>query len=144
MTPSHPLPFHNLLLGTDLVFVPRLGKSHQRYGDVFFEKLLTPQEWVACNRGENPKPLHVLRRAAGKIAIKEAVSKALGTGLNGLGWGQGVGWLEIETIAQNQSPPGLQLSGRAFEVATRLGVRDWRVSLSHEGDYAISTVIGLV
>jgi holo-[acyl-carrier protein] synthase len=133
-------PFHNLLPGTDLVYVPRLAKPYARFGTKFFDRLLSPAELAYCNCNER----QFLKRAAGRIAVKEATSKALGTGLNGLGWHQGVDWLEIEVIGQSQSPPGLALSGRALEVANGLKVRAWRVSLSHDGDYAMATVIGLI
>jgi holo-[acyl-carrier protein] synthase len=85
-----------------------------------------------------------VKRAAGKIAVKEAVSKALGMGINGLGWAQGAAWKDIEVISQSQSPPGLVLHGRALKASDRLGLRSWRLSLSHDGDYATATVIGLL
>jgi holo-[acyl-carrier protein] synthase len=85
-----------------------------------------------------------IQKAAGRIAVKEAVSKALGCGVNGLGWRQGVQWRDIEVVSQKQSPPELLLRGRALDASTRLGVRTWRLSLSHDGDYALATVVGLI
>lgn len=142
-TPSPPL-FQNLVLGTDLVFVPRLQKSLTRFGEAFFTRLLTPAEMTYCHDKSRGKPELFLKSAAGKIAVKEAVSKALGIGISGLGWRQGAGWHEIETITQSQSPPELRLSGRALERAKNLGLQTWRVSLSHDGDYATATAIGLI
>lgn len=137
-------PFQNLLLGTDLVYVPRLAQSYARRGEKFFSRLLTPNELRYC-RGEGLFRESVfLKKAAGRIAIKEAVSKALGTGLNGMGWGQGIDWQDVEIVSQVQSPPELVLVGRALNVATRLGIQAWRLSLSHDGEYALATVIGLV
>lgn len=137
-------PFQNLLLGTDLVYVPRLAQSYARRGEKFFNRLLTPNELLYC-RGEGLFRESVfLKKAAGRIAIKEAVSKALGTGLNGMGWRQGIDWLDVEIVSQVQSPPELVLVGRALKVATGLGIQAWRLSLSHDGEYALATVIGLV
>jgi holo-[acyl-carrier protein] synthase len=135
----------DLRLGTDLVFVPRLTASYRKYGDAFFRKLLTETELAYCHGKNAPaREAQFIKHAAGRIAVKEAVAKALGIGMNGLGWSQGAFWREIEVTSQSQSPPGLQLHGRALEAADRLGIRAWRLSLSHDGDYAVATVIGLL
>lgn len=135
----------NILLGTDLVYVPRLQQTYRkRHGTAFFNKLLTPAEWAYCQAVGPQRETQLLRRAAGRIALKEAVAKALGTGLNGLGWSQGVHWQDIEIVSQSQSPPDLRLTGRALETASNLGIKLWRCSLSHDGDYAMATVIGLI
>jgi holo-[acyl-carrier protein] synthase len=139
---SRMMPASNLLLGTDLVFLPRLERSFRRRGDAFFRKLLTPAELEYCREGE--RLTRFFQRAGGRIAIKEAVSKALGTGLKGLGWAEGVDWQEIEVISQSKRPPELRLSGRALEFSSGLGVRQWRISLTHDGDYAMATVLGMI
>lgn len=128
----------DIRIGTDLVFVPRLKKLEARYGEAFFLKVLTPDEWAYCRAGG---PKRRLSRAAARIAAKEAAAKALGCGLNGLGWGLGIGWREIEVITSTQAPPLLQLHGRAQERARRLKLHAWCLSLSHDGEYAMATVI---
>lgn len=139
---STPAPSLNqLVLGTDLIYVPRLQTAYARYGRGFLSKLLTEAELAHCFSAAN-KPLPIIRRAAGKIAVKEAVSKALGTGIQGLGWAQGVPWHSIEVVAQNQQAPRLLLHGKAQQAAQNLGLREWRISLSHDGDYATATAIG--
>lgn len=135
--------FNDLALGTDLINVDRLKKTFSRYGQTFFGKMLTPLELDYCFR-ETKKEDVSIRRAAGKIALKEAVSKALGTGLNGLGWGDGVAWHDIEVLSQQNQAPTLQLHGKAKLIATEKQIQTWRISLSHDGDYAIATVIGLI
>lgn len=137
-------PFQALHLGTDLVYIPRLARSYAKLGERFLARLLTQEELTYCRGQGIFREAAFLKRAAGRIAIKEAVSKALGTGLNGLGWGQGIHWREVNIVSQPQSPPALVLNGRALEIASGLGIRCWRLSLSHDGDYALATVIGLV
>ena len=83
-------------------------------------------------------------RAAGRIALKEAVSKALGVGVNGLGWSNGLSWREVEVVAEVRQAPTLLLHGRAKQIANERHIRAWRTSLSHDGDYAMATVIGLI
>jgi len=134
----------DMLLGTDLVHAPRLRLTFQRYGERFFHKILTLDEWQYCLSLGTAREAQLIRRIAGRIALKEAVAKALGIGINGLGWSQGAHWKEIEIIGQSQSPPNVCLHGRALETAANLGVRSWRCSLSHDGDYALATVIGLI
>jgi len=133
-----------MVLGTDLVHVPRLRHSFQRYGENFFHKMLTPDEWSYCLSLGTAREAQLIRRVAGRIAMKEAVAKALGIGINGLGWSQGAHWKDIESIGQSQSPPSVCLHGRALDTAANLGVDAWRCSLSHDGDYALATVIGLI
>jgi holo-[acyl-carrier protein] synthase len=134
----------NLLLGTDLVFIPRLTMRYERHGRKFFTKLLTETELFYCEANSSVRTTVFIQKVAARIAVKEAVAKALGCGVNGLGWGQGIHWKEIETISQNQSPPHLVLTGRALEISLEFKVKVWRFSLSHDGDYAMATVIGLI
>lgn len=141
--PSHPSPISDLRLGNDLIEVSRLRKAYARFGQAFFAKMLTPEELRYCFC-EPTREVVFLRRAAGKIALKEAVSKALGTGLNGLGWGEGVSWHEMQILSPSKQPPELELTGHAQRVANELNIRTWRLSLSHDGDYAMATVIGLI
>lgn len=134
----------DLRVGTDLVYIPRLRQSYARLGLRFFRRLLTPQELAYCQGEGIFREAFFLKRVAARIAVKEAVAKALGSGLNGLGWGQGIHWQDVEVVAQQQSPPELVLSGRALKCASQLNIESWRFSLSHDGDYALATVTGLI
>jgi holo-[acyl-carrier protein] synthase len=130
-------------LGTDLLYIPRLSEPYARFGIRFLARFLTSEELAYCRGQAGLREAVFLKRIAGRIAVKEATSKALGTGMNGLGWAQGVYWRNIEVISQPQSPPDLVLTGRALAVSAALGIRCWRMSLSHDGDYAMATVMGL-
>lgn len=77
-------------------------------------------------------------RLSGRFATKEAVMKALGTG-----FGEGVGFLDIETITLASGAPTIALHGAARRRAELLGVRTWLVSTSHEGNMVIASVIGV-
>lgn len=127
-------------LGTDLVYLPRLVRAKNRHGMRFFERLLSPDELHYCQAHAQK---WFIQRAASRIATKEAVAKALGTGLNGLGWGQGLSWQEITVASTPQHPPQLVLHGAAQQIAQQQGIVTWQLSLSHDGDYAVATVIGL-
>ena len=142
---THPTPsyFCDLVLGTDLIRVARLQKAFSRYGQSFFNRLLTNAELNYCF-SDTKKEAVSIYRAAGKIALKEATAKALATGLNGLGWTHGVNWHDIEVLSQQNQAPELKLHGKAKNIALEKHIQTWKISLSHDGEYATATVIGLI
>ena len=73
---------------------------------------------------------------AGRFAAKEAVFKALGTGLSG-----GLHWTDAEVRNKPSGQPYLILSGPAQELADRLRVEAILVSMSHSRQYAIAQVL---
>jgi holo-[acyl-carrier protein] synthase len=77
---------------------------------------------------------------AARFAAKEAVSKALGVGMNHIS-AQGIGWRDVEVLSDRRGKPLLKLSGRAHELADEQGLREWAVSLSHERAYAMAFVV---
>ena len=60
----------------------------------------------------------------------------LGTGIGD------AGWLDIEVVCEDNGRPILQLHGAAAELAARLGLVSFAVSLSHTRDYAVAFVVG--
>lgn len=72
-----------------------------------------------------------------RYAVKEAVSKALGTGF------RGIRPIEIETQNSPQGKPMLQLFGNAATLAEKLGVTHWEISLSHEASYAVAMAVAV-
>ncbi len=141
------MTLQDLHLGTDIVEITRLRGSLERHGMAFFERILTPDELAYCRQdhiqGRHDDSLF-LNRAAGRIAVKEAVSKALGLGVSGLGYSDGLPWRNIEVVSVPKKQPNLKLTGKAHEAAKSAGVTHWRISLSHDGGYAVATAIGLV
>lgn len=94
-----------------------MQRSMDRFGERFFNRFFTPAERAACN--DEP------HRLAARIAAKEAVAKALGTGIGP------VSWREIEIRHDEAGRPVLHLHGAAATVAAALGAREWDVSLTH-------------
>jgi len=134
-------PITDIRLGTDIVSIPRLTGAYLRFGRAFFGRVLREEELNQCDHAQVTT---FLDKAAGRIALKEAVSKALGTGMRGLGWKEGVPWKDIEIAARKNAPPALRLHGKAKARAEELGIADWRLTLAHDGDYATATVLGLI
>lgn len=117
--------------GVDLVDTPRIEQALKRHGRRLIERLYTPGEIAYCEKFKNRA-----QRYAARFAAKEAAFKALGTG-----WGNGVRWLDVEVANLPGGKPELALSGRAQEVAQKLGVTHTSVSISHVEGYVVAQVI---
>lgn len=117
-----------LRTGVDLIEIERLERVIERYGERFTRRVFTSQELSEAKS---------MASLAGRFAAKEAVSKALGTGIGA------VTWLEIEVTRGLQREPVLSLHGAAADLAHQLGLQQWSVSLSHSENYAIALVVAI-
>jgi holo-[acyl-carrier protein] synthase len=116
-----------LSVGVDLIETGRIARALERWGDRFLSHVYTEAEVRHCRN-------HVPELAA-RFAAKEAVSKALGTGL------RGVTWREMEILSDARGKPLVTLHGRAKRRAEELGLDDFAVSLSHSRKYAVAFVV---
>jgi holo-[acyl-carrier protein] synthase len=116
-------------VGIDLIAISRVRRVLERHNDRFLRRVYTPIEVAFC-RGRLPE-------LAARFAAKEAVMKALGTGI------RGVGWREIEILPDRRGKPLVYLYGRAKERADRIGLTALDVSLTHERDFAAAAVVGV-
>jgi holo-[acyl-carrier protein] synthase len=137
-TEFNPHPLGVSAIGTDLVFLPRVRAFFAKYGQRGLDKLLTPKELAFCMQAKRDS--EKIARIGSRIAIKEAVSKALGSGLSTLGHSQGVNWKEMEVYREEKQAPQLILSGKALILSDTLGLTFWNISSSHDGDYALAFV----
>ena len=127
-----------LFLGTDICEIERIQAVYEKYGEKFLKKTFTEKETEYCLK--NPK--HTSSRLAVRFAAKEAVSKALGVGINKLGWNKGVDWKDIEVLSVQNGALALKLYNKACELEKKLGITSWSVSVSHSKRDAVATVIG--
>jgi holo-[acyl-carrier protein] synthase len=121
-----------LSVGVDLVELDRIRRVVERYGGRFLDRIYTPDE-VERYRDRVPE-------LAARFAAKEAVSKALGVGLNHIS-PQGIGWQEVEVLPDPLGKPEVHLSGRALALAEQQGLSTWAISLSHGRDFAVAFVV---
>lgn len=119
----------NLLSGVDLIEIKRVETAIERHGDRFLKRIFTEAEIELC-QGR-------VESLAVRFAAKEAVSKALGHGIGK------VHWLHIVVTVDENRAPRLVLHGEALQLAQRMGVTSWSVSLSHERQYAVAFVVAL-
>lgn len=115
--------------GVDIIEVHRIDRAILRHGQRFFDRFFTAQELIDCG-GRTPA-------LAARFAAKEAVAKALGTGIGD------VGWKDIEVITSDRRKPVLRLHGPAQEVADSLGLGEWAISLSHTHEHAVAVTVAL-
>jgi holo-[acyl-carrier protein] synthase len=115
--------------GVDILEVDRVDRAILRHGERFFERFFTTQELIDC-RGQTPA-------LAARLAAKEAVAKALGTGI-GL-----VGWKDIEVVAGPRRQPMLELHGEARRVADAMGLDQWTISLSDTHEHAVAVAVAM-
>lgn len=115
--------------GVDIIEVERIDRAILRHGTRFFERFFTAQELIDCG-GRTPA-------LAARFAAKEAVAKALGTGIGD------VGWKDIEVVNGERRQPILQLHGPARLVSEDLGLATWSISLSHTHEHAVAVAVAL-
>ena len=82
-------------------------------------------------------PVHY-RYYAGRFAGKEAVAKALGTGFAG-----GITWRGIEILHRDGGSPYVRLSDEVKDLAEKMGITDWFISLSYTDELAMASVIAV-
>ncbi len=113
--------------GVDIVEISRIARIVERYGERFLKRVYTEAE-QALYRGRVPE-------LAARFAAKEAVSKALGTGI----WG--IRWREMEILPDKRGKPLVYLHGAAAARARTLNLRHFAVSLSHSREFAMAVVV---
>jgi len=119
-------------VGVDVIEVERLQRVLDRHGDRFLRH-------VYCEEERRRAP--AVRRAAavyyaGRWAAKEAVAKALGTGI-----GAACGWTEIRVGRRGNGKPDVTLAGAAARTAAALGIDSIHVSISHAGRLACASAV---
>jgi holo-[acyl-carrier protein] synthase len=112
-----------------MVEVARIARALERHGERFYRRFFTEQEQAYC-AGR-------IECLAGRFAVKEAVAKALGTGIGP------VRWVEIEVVCDEQGKPDLLLHGEARARAAAAGLDQWSISLSHTASHAVGFAVGL-
>jgi len=118
-----------LATGVDLIEIARIEEVVARHGKHYLERIFTAAELEYC--GKRAESL------AGRFAAKEAVAKALGTGIGD------VTWTEIEILGDEQNAPKLTLSGMAETKAKELGLTNWSVSISHSQSHSVAFVVAI-
>lgn len=119
--------------GVDIVVCDRIARMWRDHGDHFLTRIYSAAERAYCTDCKTP-----VIRLAGRFAAKEAVLKVLGTGLRG-----GLNWTDIEALPDSLGKPELHLHNQAQRMADQLGIIRVLLSISHAGEYAVASAIGI-
>ena len=115
-------------IGVDVVDIPRWEQRLKLGGDALLKRVYTPDELrFAAGRPE---------RLATRLAAKEAVLKALGTGI------RGIALRDVEVRVDARGKPTITLGPPAARRASQLGLEGIAISLSHEEGYAMAIAAG--
>ena len=120
-------------IGTDIISIERMAGLVNRKGERALARLFTDAEREYCERY-----VKSVERYAGRFAAKEAVSKALGTGIAG-----GVSFKGVEIVHDEFGKPMVVLHGSTKQAAEAKGIRLIHVSISHERTYAVAYATAL-
>ena len=124
-------------LGVDMVHLPPFAKQLDDKASNFAEGCFTPGEWRYAHQQSSNDPV---RHLAARYAAKEAMIKAWSS----TRWGKpnrigSVDFREIEVINDPNGRPAIRLHGNLLSEIGQSA--HTQVSLSHDGDYAIATVL---
>ncbi|GAX90623.1 holo-ACP synthase [Effusibacillus lacus] len=120
-----------MLIGVDMVEIRRIEDLAKN--PAFLKRIYTEEEISLVQDVSNGRRAEIL---AGRFAVKEAVAKALGTGISG-----GLTFRDIQTLQGSMGEPVLSLQGKAKEMADCAGVSNLKVSLSHAAGLVIAFVL---
>lgn len=118
-------------IGTDLVEVRRIQQSLDKFGERFAQKILANEELPQFAAAKFPVSF-----LAKRFAAKEAVAKALGTGMRA-----GVHFSNIAVVHDAAGKPGVKLSAAAQQRAVQLGIKHWHLSITDERQFALAFVV---
>jgi holo-[acyl-carrier protein] synthase len=117
--------------GIDIVEIARIRGSLEKYPGHFEEKIFTLGEIHYCRKRPDPA-----KHFAARFAVKEAVLKALGIGISG------IGWKDMETANDPETgKPSLRMHGKGRELFENLGIKAIHISISHDDTYAVAHAI---
>jgi holo-[acyl-carrier protein] synthase len=118
-------------VGVDLCEVDRMRATLARTAG-FADRVFTDGEQAYCRRAKDPA-----ERFAVRFAAKEAVLKALGSGLGACRL------RDIEVVRADSGAPAVVLHDTAADLADRRGVTRWHVSLTHTATLAEAMVVAV-
>lgn len=138
MIPENTSGF-KILVGTDLVYIPRVAQLVAKFPDRFINKILTEPERTYCLRGGSLN----IGAVAKRFATKEAFSKLLGCGI-----GQNFGFKDVwvENAVDPHHKPALKISPRCAHYLAdvlQLKLINFDFSLTDDNDYALAHIVGL-
>ncbi|MCJ8312700.1 MAG: holo-ACP synthase [Saccharospirillaceae bacterium] len=123
-----------IAIGVDIVQVERFNKSVAQ-NTKFAKRILTPLELEVFTTRSDKNIDNGRRYLAKRFAAKEAVSKALGTGI-----AKGVSFQDIEVLNDGLGAPFVSLFNKALSIYKQKNAQQILISISDEKDFVIAYV----
>lgn len=122
-------------IGTDLCDTRRVQAALERHGERFAQRILGEQELRLFQERQQQSSARGVRFLASRFAVKEAFSKAIGTGVR-----YPMTWRNCETISAANGQPQLRLGG---ELHTWFDQQGWsaHVSIADDADHVLAFVV---
>ncbi|MDL2264092.1 holo-ACP synthase [Synergistaceae bacterium OttesenSCG-928-I11] len=114
-------------IGTDLCRIARM--AHATQNEHFVRRIFSAEE-IAYASGQGNPAMHY----ASAYAAKEALAKASGLGMFGMG-------IDASWVERTETGPEMHCTGALWEKLQAKGVKKIWLSLTHEGDYALAFVV---
>ena len=118
-------------IGVDIAETARVEKLSAKFGQRFARRILTTDELLEFDRRK-----HSSSYLATRFAAKEAVAKALGTGI-----GEQLGFHSIQIDNDDKGKPLLRFMGTAVDLIDSLNIKNALISLSDEKHYVVAMVV---
>ena len=115
--------------GIDIIEISRLDEIKPTIRERFITRVYTPEEIAQAKNHSDT--------LTGLFSAKEAVAKALGTGIGA------VHWQDIEILHLPSGQPIVRLHGQAKIIADQLGLSTWSVSISHDRDRVVALAVAV-
>lgn len=123
--------------GIDLIRIERIRQAIERLGRPFLDRIWTVEELADCLPADGALSAGACASLAARFAAKEAVAKALGTGIGP----DGIRWQNIAVQRAASGQPMVILTGPAKLRYVAIGGSSISISLAHEGGLAIAQCV---
>ncbi|MBN1638346.1 MAG: holo-ACP synthase [Ignavibacteriales bacterium] len=110
-------------IGIDIIEIERIKQSIEQYGDRFLNKIFTKVEIEYSKNKSN-----MYQHLAARFAAKEAIAKAISTGLN-----KSFSWQEVEIYNEPSGLPQVKLLGKLKEIVGY--EKELKITMSHSDHY---------
>lgn len=118
--------------GNDIIRISRVKDSIESVGETFLKRVYTDEEINYCESRRMCK----FQSYAARFAAKEATYKAFAPVTS-----NEFEWKDIEVKRLENGKPYVELHGKLKELAQEKQLKTMDLSLSHDGDYAVATVV---
>lgn len=116
-------------IGVDIVKIARMREAVERWGEKFLQKVFTSEEIAYCYERKEP-----FLSLAVRFAAKEALIKAIGSEVF-------IPLTDIEVVNNREGRPSIITKGKLKEFFKEKMIRSCHVSLSHEREFGIASVV---